>query len=216
MGKQISSIKQDPEFYVEKSFERIFNELDLRKEILKKEFEHKLDEYYTEKRNDLVKLKEKIIQDLKSSLAESHKKLIVNSINPNVSSCTKVKEKLELIELELKKLLDKKKKVKKIIWKSEFGESLKLCHENDQIQMKNLFGKIDNNLFDFEEVFVLNDDLKNILSIKQIDEIIMSGSYNITRHFIGHTGTFSRLCIINNEQFASCSEDIQKNIEFNK
>ena len=45
MDIKISSIKKDPHFYVDKCFEQILNELDLRRETLKTEFEQKLNDY---------------------------------------------------------------------------------------------------------------------------------------------------------------------------
>ena len=41
--------KQDPRFNVEKSFERVYNELDLKREKLKKQ----IDDYYSKLRNNI-------------------------------------------------------------------------------------------------------------------------------------------------------------------
>ena len=69
----------------------------------------------------------------------------------------------------MNKILDKKKKVNKIISNSEFGKSLKLSYEKDEIQMKTLFGVIRCVLFNFKQDSILNADSQDIWSIKQVD-----------------------------------------------
>ena len=61
---ELNSIKHNPPIYVEQSFERVFSQLDLRREKLKNEFEKLIDDYYKKIRRDLLNKNENIIQSL--------------------------------------------------------------------------------------------------------------------------------------------------------
>ena len=63
-SKKLNNSKQDPKFYVEKSFERIYNDLDIRREELKIELEKIVDDYYMKLRNDLEAIKRFAIEKL--------------------------------------------------------------------------------------------------------------------------------------------------------
>ena len=53
LSEKLTSIKRDPRFFVESSFEKILNELDLRREEIKQSVNTQIDEHYMKLRKNL-------------------------------------------------------------------------------------------------------------------------------------------------------------------
>ena len=149
LSEQLDAAKQDPHFCVEKSFERIYNVLDIRREELKIEFEQKLDNYYMKLKSDLDAKKiltiEKLEQYQKTEMMDCclDESLVNNSIDLN--------DKIESIESNLKQIYEKVDEVNEIVMLSELGEAQMLVFREDNIEIDKIFGYIESNLFDYEQ-----------------------------------------------------------------
>ena len=68
LNEKLLSMKQDPHFHVEKSFERIFNQLELRRVEVKQTFETQINEYYDQLRKNLEYVDQKIFSELECGM----------------------------------------------------------------------------------------------------------------------------------------------------
>ncbi|CAF0878064.1 unnamed protein product [Brachionus calyciflorus] len=210
LRNELDLVKKDAQFYVRQSFERIFNDLDIRREIVKKDFENMLYDYYNELRNNILNQNNKIVKHLEKYFAEM-KEFDNKEIIKKLATSEDCEEKENLIESELKIISEIKDDIKEIMFKTEFGKSLKLFNENFQFQMKNFFGEIDCELFNYKEKFAFLGHSNEICCLDQDDEnIILTGSFNSFKLWDIKEGkclkTFnircSRLCMLTDDLFA--------------
>lgn len=214
-------IKQNPRVYFEKSFERNLNELNVRKEELKKEFEKQINDYCAQLQNNLEETKLSMINQIDEDL--NHKEIdIVVIKQENTSSIENafdLKQKLESIDSNLNEIAKNRNLIKKAISIVDFADKLKLVSSNNEMNIQKLFGKIQNfNLFDYKESYVLNGHLGSILCLTKIDHNrILTGSndktiklWNINERKcemeIKDLDSISVLCWLKYELFASVSK----------
>ena len=173
LQSKLLTVKKDPRVYVEKSFETILNDLDVRREEVKKDFEKKVDKYYTSLRAELEDLKVSSINKLEQNLTqetESVDFLLKNLIIDDKS--------IENIQSNLDQLNEKIDQVNELIMLADIGKSQQLFFYHASFDISDLFGIIVENdpNFEYEENFFLEDQ-NRFNSVVQVDENrILSGS----------------------------------------
>ena len=219
MNDKLSTIKKDPRFCVEKSFERIFNDLDLRREELKKAFEKQIDDHFTKLRNKLEDKKLSAINYLdynKSEEVDFCDLLKEKETNNMENLCSK--KKLDQTESMLKSIKEKSKEVKYKMFPYEYGEDFKLVYSDIQFDMNRLFGKIRSDVsFVYYESYIFKDQKMSFNIVEEVDDnkilfttsnqILLWSGEKILRTFIGHTGKVNSVYKLKNDLFASCSSD---------
>ena len=123
LNQKLFTIKQDPRFYVEKSFDRIFNELELRKEEVKKSFDTQINEYYDNIRKNLEYKQQSIINDINENLIE---KIGFVDIVKQESYVDEDEENIKIVETQLNKIGNETNKLKRKLSNIVYSENLKL------------------------------------------------------------------------------------------
>ena len=166
LQSKLLTVKKDPRIYVEKSFETVLNDLDVRREEVKKEFEKKVDNHYTYLRKKLEDLKVSSINKLEQNLnqeTESVDFLLKNLIIDDNS--------IDKIQSNLEQLTEKIDQLNELIKLAEIGKTQQLFFNHDQIDIFEIFGTIVENdpKFEYEENFLLEEQ-HHFNSIIQVDE----------------------------------------------
>lgn len=177
MRNKLSNIKQDPRFYVEKSFERVFNELDLRREEFKKKIEKKIDDHYTRLRKKLEEKKstalEKVNKEFKTQEVQIGDLSMEKSL---VKNSQDLKDKINLIESDLKRITQKSQEISKLIDFAEIGEKQRMIFGNDNLDIETVFGEIvQDEKLEYNKQDVFDNQLDRILN----------GEKNNDRRFLG-------------------------------
>ncbi|CAF0825547.1 unnamed protein product [Brachionus calyciflorus] len=224
LQNEISSVKQDPHFYFEKSYERILIELDIRKEVVKRKFEKKLDDYYTNLTKDLKAQKDTIIKNFEENLAKEAKSARTAFERPSIDSLTNIEEKFSVLETYLKEISQKSDDLNKLIRLSKKGQNKKLHCCRDNIDIERIFGDIvtsdpqlnykpavvfDNRQNDSSFIFCREEVAENKFLFgfdKKIQLWDVSEKKRLME-YTGHSDHVLALCMIQNDMFASCSAD---------
>ncbi|CAF0883492.1 unnamed protein product [Brachionus calyciflorus] len=213
---EVSTIRKEPRLCVEKSFERVLNDLELRK----KDFEKMLNDHYNNLRKNLERQKELIIKNLGDSLNESTRKFEKPVIDENAN----VAEKISALETTLEDIVQNSDQMNKLIQSTKIGEYRKLIFcDADLINFKRTFGDIVsddpqfdykikhivNSHFDSDKVFCMANAYKNRVLCGNgktiyLFDLMAKKSLKI---FEGHSSNVFFLCILPNDIFASGSQD---------
>ncbi|CAF0989925.1 unnamed protein product [Brachionus calyciflorus] len=132
LNKKIKQMIDDPKKSVEQSFNSIKNELDLRRELLKKQ----IDEHYFKLLDELKNLENNVDFNKQRNIFESE-----------ISSCkieanTELNEKIQSIDTYLKNLDEQVNKLKESVSDLTIGEKYALIVPNFEPKIEEIFGKI--------------------------------------------------------------------------
>ncbi|CAF0996197.1 unnamed protein product [Brachionus calyciflorus] len=171
LNRKVLNIKRDAQFWVEKSFEKILSELDLKREEIKREFEAKLDAYYLSLRDELKTKMNKMTCALQKSLIEIPSDLDLDPQNQKKS-----------IDLNFEKIKKSINQHYKFLSDSKIGESFKLSSPNKEINMADIFGKLHQNesSIDYELTCSIDSHESTVTCIEIFNDKIISGSLDST------------------------------------
>ncbi|CAF0778927.1 unnamed protein product [Brachionus calyciflorus] len=220
LENEIQTIGKDPHFHVEKSYEQIFNQMDLRREKLKIEFEKKLDEYL-QLRSEYEEKKKLNIKKLEQNLNQNYVKIDV--LPKKHGNFSNIQEKIDTLETDLKRISQKTDYLSKVIVLSKIGENQELLLVSEYINIKEMFGEIhaSDMRFDYKLQVVLGGQFNSqkIQCIQNVDEntLLFGLDENIKlwhidnrkclKTFTGHSKRVVSLCMLETNRFASCSLD---------
>ncbi|CAF0778945.1 unnamed protein product [Brachionus calyciflorus] len=222
LNDKLVSMKHDPNFHVEKSFERILNQLELRRAEVKKCFEAQINKYYDTLRKNVEDKKQSILNEILKN-----NQFVKVKRESFVEDAVDLEEKIKIIETKLNEIDNENKMLKKQLANFIYGDSLNLFYSNEKFDMEKIFGKIqDMNSFGYEEKELLNGHSDSVLCLEWVDDdrflsasmdqtiklwnikngqCLMEFKENSNKSFI------SALCLLRNHHFASVSEN--KNIK---
>lgn len=203
----------DPNFHIEESIANIKHNLDLRREEVKLNLCQQVDEYYF----SLMNMVDSEMAT-KTHFTNDDKKNIENILKEDVFSS--VDKKPEALETNITTIRAKIKQVQEKI--SSFKETdLKFIANNQELDLENIFGKIDNKKVDPKKYQLVNtltghqDSILDLVSFSynklltaSLDKTVKLWVYkNCTSTFRGHSMGVVCICLISNEIFASGSDD---------
>lgn len=224
LKKYLERIKNDPEMFVDKTFETLEFKISKRCNEMKENFCKQIDSYHLDIKERILKEKKAIIIEFKKKLSKCEflSEDDSNYLDPNSS------DNLDKIDEKLEKHKEYSSIITKLIKNISLGENFQL-EDAKELNVHDYFGKIyaskQNNKnespdFNFKCVkgfYGHTDRIKEILSLGNDRILSVSNDHTINLWdkatgknlitFIGHTDSVLSIVLMNNQFFATGSKD---------